>query len=136
MADLRVVCGYCGRDAELVDSAEVYNGRSYGMIWLCRPCEAWVGTHAGTRSHHPLGTLADAETREARKAAHAAFDPLWRAKMRRDGASKTEARLAGYAWLAKRMGMRTNECHIAMFDAEQCRRVVAEIDNWREEKRR
>jgi hypothetical protein len=117
-----VVCPYCGKDAVLVDSAEVY-GRSYGLIYLCRPCKAWVGVHKGTEK--PLGRLANKELREAKKAAHAAFDPLWRAKIRRDGCSKSQARKAGYSWLAKQLGIHFSECHIGMFDVDLCEKVIA-----------
>ncbi|WP_278247013.1 zinc-finger-containing protein [Agathobaculum desmolans] len=70
-----VICNYCGRKAELVDSKVIY-GTSYGMMYLCRRCNAYVGCHKGT--DRPLGRLADAELRYWKKAAHAVFDPLWR----------------------------------------------------------
>lgn len=41
------VCPYCGRPTEFVDSSVIY-GRSYGMIYLCRDCRAYVGVHKGT----------------------------------------------------------------------------------------
>lgn len=89
-----VVCPYCHAEAVLVDSAEVYS-RSYGNIWLCRPCHAWVGVHTNDGLNRPLGRLADTELREWKQRAHAAFDPLWKGKMRRDGCSKGQARAAG-----------------------------------------
>lgn len=52
-----VYCDYCGRRAEFVDSKIVY-GKSYGMMYLCRHCMAYVGVHKGTS--RPLGRLADA----------------------------------------------------------------------------
>ena len=93
----------------------------YGAVWECRPCEAWVGCHPqGT----PLGRLADKALRQAKMAAHAAFDPFWKAKMRRDGWPQKRARNAGYEWLAGQMGIAREDCHIGMFDEAQCRRVV------------
>jgi hypothetical protein len=56
-----VTCPYCGQPAIYVDSAAVYRIGSYGMIYLCRPCQAWVGVHPGT--DQPLGRLANAELR-------------------------------------------------------------------------
>lgn len=70
----KVYCDYCGRQAEYVDSKAVY-GKSYGMMYLCRNCMAYVGVHKGTDK--PLGRLANAELRYWKKAAHAEFDPLW-----------------------------------------------------------
>lgn len=111
-----VLCDYCGHPAELVDSGVIY-GRSYGLIWLCRGCNAWVGTHANSPDHAPLGRLANAELREWRKLAHAAFDALWRGR-------GSGARAAAYRWLARELEMDLDDCHIAMFDVEMCRRVV------------
>lgn len=71
-------CQHCGQEAEWVENKEVY-GRNYGssyMIWLCRPCDAFVGCHQNTKQ--PKGRfLAKADLREARKKAHAVIDPLW-----------------------------------------------------------
>lgn len=117
-----VYCPYCGRKAEYVDSAEIY-GKSYGMVYLCRPCDAYVGVHDGTDT--PLGRLANRELRRWRNRAHAAFDPLWQQgpyRRRRNDA---------YAWLAGKMGLTKEETHIAMFDVEQCKQVIQIMDNER-----
>lgn len=46
------------------------------MIWLCRDCDAFVGCHNNTKT--PKGRfLAREDLRKARRAAHAAIDPLW-----------------------------------------------------------
>ncbi len=71
----KVYCDYCGRETEYVDSKVIY-GKSYGKIYLCRNCMAYVGVHKGTDK--PLGRLANAELRNWKKAAHAVFDPLWK----------------------------------------------------------
>jgi len=110
-----VWCPYCNAHAEYVDSAEVY-GRSYGMIYLCRPCDAYVGVYKGT--NHPLGRLADAELRHWKKAAHASFDPLW--KDSRHGMKRSQA----YKWLSEQMGIPKRKTHIGMFDIAQCKQVV------------
>lgn len=59
------ICPYCGCFAEFVDSSCVYNGKSYGMIYLCRPCVAWVGVHKGT--DNALGRLANGRPPKPRK---------------------------------------------------------------------
>ena len=38
----KVYCDYCGRETEYVDSKVIY-GKSYGKIYLCRNCMAYVG---------------------------------------------------------------------------------------------
>ncbi len=121
------VCPYCDRVAELVDGSAIYPRRRdlhARKFWRCAPCDAWVGTHANSSKHAPLGRLANAELRQAKQAAHRAFDRLWKAKIRRDGCQKFEARQAAYAWLAERLGIDPKDAHIGMFDVDQCRRVV------------
>jgi hypothetical protein len=108
-----VRCSYCGQPA-------VFRKKPYGSIWECAPCDARVGCHRGGRV--PKGTLANAALRAARIAAHSAFDPLWQEKMKTS--SKTQARLAGYHWLASMLQIEPDACHIALFDIAQCMRVV------------
>lgn len=90
-------------------------------FYRCSPCKAWVGCHPGTKT--PLGRLANAELREWKSKAHAAFDPLWKRKMA-SGVKKREARGAGYAWLADQLGIKHEDCHVGMFDVPTCQRVV------------
>lgn len=90
--------------------------------WLCNRCGAYVGTHKGTIN--PLGTPCGEETRKARIAAHAAFDPMWRKRMRLSGLKQSVARGRGYKWLAAQMGLSRKDCHIGMMTAEQAWRVV------------
>ena len=42
-----VICDYCGTPADFVDSSVVYHGHSFGMIYLCPRCGAYVGVHKG-----------------------------------------------------------------------------------------
>lgn len=110
-----VICNYCGRKAELVDSKVIY-GTSYGKMYLCRRCNAYVGCHKGT--DRPLGRLADAELRYWKKAAHAVFDPLWR-----QGRFRGQ-RKAAYEWLAEQMGLPVEQTHIGMFGVAQCKQAI------------
>lgn len=117
-------CRYCLKPAVLLRAgAAGYPYRSdYGPTWTCTPCQAWVGCHPGTEN--ALGGLANAELRVAKQAAHAAFDPLWERKMRRDRCSKSQARKAGYRWLAEQLGIPFKKCHIGYMNLDECRRVV------------
>jgi len=115
---VNVICPYCGQQAKYVDSKVVY-GRSYGMIYLCKDCDAYVGVHKGTDK--PKGRLADKELRNWKMAAHEAFDPLWKSKrMKRDQA---------YKWLAERMGISYKKAHIGMFDVAKCKEVIKICEN-------
>jgi hypothetical protein len=119
---VEVECPYCGKLATLVDSAVIYK-KSYGMIWLCQPCQAWVGVHKDDGKNRPLGTLADASTRHARSMAHKRFDPIWQSFLGK-GRSKNKARGEVYAWLAKELGIEIKDCHIGLFDLKTCVRVI------------
>lgn len=117
-----VFCPYCGVRAELVHSSEIYRTGDYGMVYLCRPCDAYVGVHAGTEN--PMGTLANAELRKWRKAAHAAFDPSWMTMSREARRNPAYTRKGRYARLAELMGIPVDECHIGMFNEIQCDEVI------------
>lgn len=125
-------CQYCGSASKCVDSAVIYNGRSFGWVWTCArypACDAYVGCHPGTKK--PLGILADKTLRAAKNAAHEAFDALWRAKMTREGCSKREARTKGYLWLSAALNLPPEKCHIGMFTEDLCRAVVAACSPYR-----
>lgn len=111
------VCPYCSKPSVLTSGAEVYPhvpSLSMKPFYVCRPCDASVGCHPGTVT--PLGRLADAQLRRAKSDAHRLFDPLWqKGKMKRT---------AAYRWLAQQMRVDPKDCHIGMFDSEQCRRVA------------
>lgn len=123
----KVFCDYCDGEATLVDSSRVYS-KSYGPIWYCEPCGAWVGVHKTADkkglSCKPLGRLANAKLRRAKMHAHEVFDRLWVAKIRGFKWPKNKARRAAYAWLAKEMGIAHDECHIGNFDEAQCAKVI------------
>lgn len=114
--DIVVWCPYCGQKAQLVDSKEIYR-QSYGMMWLCRPCEAYVGVHRDSKKFKPLGTLANAELRKLRNETHRVFDPLWKNNPRR-------TRKEAYALLANLMQIPPEQCHVAMFDKSRCLKAI------------
>ena len=114
-----VSCPYCGALAKLVDSSIVY-GRSYGMIWDCRPCDAYVGVHKNSPNHAPLGRLANGKLRRSKQKAHSAFDVLWK--------NGFMPRVAAYAWLSDAMGISPKQTHIGMFDHEQCQSVIVHVN--------
>jgi ribosomal protein L37AE/L43A len=106
-------CPYCGSSAVKTHGKDIWPALPYlarKKVWRCIPCEAHVGTHGDTWK--PLGTLANKETRNARTHTHAMFDPLWKTgKMTRSEA---------YKLLSSLMGISEKQCHIAMFNVQQC----------------
>ncbi len=117
-------CRYCRAEAPLLrfgDAGYPYRC-DYGPTYVCVPCGAWVGCHRGTTK--ALGGLANAELRQAKIDAHAAFDPLWQRKIARDKCNKGHARRAGYKWLADQLGLPVSKTHIGYMSLEECRKVV------------
>jgi len=108
------ICPYCKNPTVFVDSSEVYN-KSYGMIYLCRPCSAWVGIHKDSKAKS-LGRLANAELREWKKKAHAAFDPIYK--------SNYKTRHEAYDWLSIVLKIPRHYTHIGYFNLETCKKVV------------
>lgn len=72
----------------------------------------------------PTSTPADQETRDARKAAHAAFDALWKPGPNIRGNRSNKRRSNAYKALAEHMGLSIKETHIGMFSKDQCEAVT------------
>ncbi len=120
---MKVVCPYCAELAKLVAGNEIYSNRpdlDKKFFYECRPCGAYVGCHPGTIK--PLGRLADKELRWWKMEAHKAFDPKWKRKIHKIG--KGKARRNAYEWLAGKLGIDVEDCHVGRFDIEMCKRVV------------
>lgn len=102
-------CVECGRtDTQLVTGLDVYPNKPHlhaKKLWRCE-CGAYVGCHAGTEK--ALGYCGGPLTREARIAAHLAFDPLWEHGLM--------PRHEAYRQLAVRMGMEPGKCHISQMN--------------------
>jgi len=106
-------CPYCGGKTSFVDSSIIY-GKSYGMIYLCSPCQAYCGVHKGTNIS--LGRLANRELRELKKQAHEFFDKIWSLKIM----ERSEA----YQWLAGRLEIPKELMHIGMMNEKQCEDII------------
>ena len=132
-----VICPYCHRPAALCTGADIYPHR-YDLagknFWRCQPCGAWVGCHPAAQGKNrglgdgtvPMGRLANSQLRREKQHAHQAFDALWLNDPDRRG-----ARDRAYRWLADTLGMKPAICHIGMFDVQQCRAVVAAVQQRR-----
>lgn len=140
-------CVHCDATPVLVTGAEIYPHRpdlADRPIWRC-PCGARVGCHPGTEV--PLGRAANAQLRDARGHVHALLDPIWRdawkapayrgANGKFDGVRGSKRVITGvartrvYEFLAARMGLTEEDCHVGMFDLEQCRdayRILRGLD--------
>jgi len=107
------ICPYCKGKTQYVDSTVIY-GKTYGMIYLCKPCDAYCGVHKGT--DNALGRLANKELRHWKKEAHKYFDVIWK-----DGHEK---RGVVYKHLSNHLKLPVDYCHIGMFSVKTCQEVV------------
>ena len=120
LAKIAPACHECGGPSEIAQAEAIYPNRpdlwqrqdgTKPWYWLCSKCWAYAGVHP--RTLQPLGSPA-----------HAAFDPLWRRRMRISNLTQNVARGRGYKWLAAQLGIDRKDCHIGMMDAATARRVV------------
>lgn len=106
-------CPYCNNPSIFVDSKIIY-GRSYGMIYLCKSCDAYVGVHKGTSK--ALGRLADQELRFWKKETHRHFDKIWQ--------SNLMSRRQAYQNLSLFLNLSIELTHIGMFTKEYCVKTI------------
>ena len=109
-------CTYCTGRVVVANNSTIY-GRPFGNYpWVlkCIDCDSYVGLHPDTNI--PLGTMANKETREARKEAKKIFYTFLH--------DEKMSRTAGYKWLADQMGLTDAECHFGLFTVEQCEQVM------------
>lgn len=115
---MTIKCDYCGRSAILVRGDVIYPHRKdlhELQFWSCTPCHAFVGCHKNSDAK-PLGRLANAELRKAKRDAHSAFDPLWQ--------SGAITRKEAYRWLSEQLRVQPEKCHIGMFNIYMCHKVI------------
>ena len=115
--DGKLICQYCKTETEKVSGKVIYphlEKLHNGLYYLCKKCGAYVGAHIKTGL--PMGDVADDKLRAARIKAHISLDEIWQDCIM----DRTDT----YRWLAVKMGLSKNECHIGKFNIEQCRRVV------------
>ncbi len=114
-------CQYCDNTSiELVNNSTIYR-KEYGKwpwMYLCIKCKSYVGLHPFTNI--PLGTLADQETRNARKFAKSKFMKLL------DTPKLTRSQ--AYQLLAHYMQIEYSKCHFGWFDVKMCSMAVISLD--------
>lgn len=120
-------CPDCGSLAIERHPAFVYGSQRewFGTLWVCSgfpTCDSYVRSGA---DGVPLGRLANADLRLAKKLAHRAFDPIYEAFARDFRIDEADARAIGYRWLARKMAIPEAECSMGQFNVAQCEQVVA-----------
>lgn len=101
-----VICPTCGKTAEATETR-------FGVRHDCCGLRSWGGK--------PLVSPA---TMDARRKAHAAFDPIWQHKLISRGRA--------YKELAKELNMSRRDCHISLMNEQDALRVPAAAKKIRE----
>ncbi len=98
----------------------------FGPYYRCRRwpmCDYKVSAHrTGPKKDQPFGTPATSKLRDLRVRAHEAFDTIW--NIHEDARVRGGARAEAYRWLARRLELTEETCHIGMFTEEQCLQVI------------
>lgn len=110
----RIFCPECG-SLMVLRHSQKFNRCFYGCSRYPK-CQA---THGAHKDGTPLGIPANTETKEWRIKAHAAFDQIWR------DSPLTNARQIAYKILADSMAIDVKDCHIGLFDMDECKIVIA-----------
>ena len=116
----QIKCPYCHANASLRPASTVYGcgRRSQGKyIYLCDrwpASDAYVSAHS--RTHRPMGTLANGDLRHKRILAHRALEHLQKIRHM----EKWEV----YIWLQSKLGLNDRQAHIGMFSDGMCDEVI------------
>ena len=115
-----IKCQYCGSQAYL-RPASVLNktekADADAMFYVCARypvCDAYVTANAGNLM--PMGTLANRQLRQKRRAAHVALNRLWQ--------SNIMTRKEAYRWLQLQLGVEEEDAHIARFLDYRCDETI------------
>jgi hypothetical protein len=108
---------------------------NHGPVWICPPCQAWIGIHSRSTRNVPLGRLADAALRDAKGRLHDALEPLAAAKARRDHVTVFEARARALRWVSTELGFDTPPSSIHFLTLAQCEQALRYVETWKAHRR-
>lgn len=115
-----IKCPYCRSQAYLrpasvlTNSGPVSEGDSYYVCARYPFCDSYVKAHKFNKM--PMGTLANRELRQKRRAAHIALQKLTDCGLM--------TRKETYRWLQTQMGITPEDAHIAKFSEQRCEQVI------------
>ncbi len=116
---LKVICPYCGREAQLQNKSFVHGKSTVGggKLYVCSgypKCDSYVSAHSS--SNEPQGTLANKALRVKRIETHKVFNEI----ISKNIMAKREA----YIWFGCKLELNSNTAHIAMLTYEQCDELI------------
>jgi len=107
-----LTCPECGSKLKLQQG-------DYGLYYRCENYPKCKVTHGAFKDGKPIGVPGDLETIALRKAAHNKINELLK-----NETDPKEAQQRYYNWLAGKLNVPKNMCHMALFDKKTLRRVV------------
>ena len=107
-----LTCPECGSKLKLRKS-------DYGLYYRCENYPKCKVTHGAFKDGKPRGIPGDLETIALRKAAHNKINELIK-----NEPNPKEAQQKYYNWLANKLNVPKNLCHMSLFDKETLRRVI------------
>lgn len=111
------ICPYCGKETQLVNADELYHQKGFGMVMMCRPCNAYVGIHtSGPNAGKAKGRLAGPALRSLKVRVHAELDRLW---------NTPEERSDMYKALSEYLNLPPEYTHIGMFGEKTMGKVFS-----------
>ncbi len=121
MKKYNVTCPYCNKKAVLQPANFVHgvspaaNGKHLYVCGNWPKCDAYVSAHEFDL--RPMGTLANGNLRNQRILAHRALERYRKAT----GMSRDDL----YFWLGTKLNLHLDDAHVAKFNEDQCRQVIA-----------
>ena len=114
-------CSYCSCSLTKVDWFDIYGTNKYPWFyWKCTNCvDTYVWCHKWTSI--PLWSVANKELRMLRNETHRHFDKLWK--------EEWMWRKNSYNWLSQKLWIEFDDCHIAMFDIDTCKKAIQLLTN-------
>jgi ssDNA-binding Zn-finger/Zn-ribbon topoisomerase 1 len=116
-----VKCPDCGSPMVLRETTRFLYPKSGQprRFYGCSKYPQCRATHGAHPNGNPCGIPGDASTKKARIEAHNVFDTLWK--------SGRMTRPQAYQVMQELMGLPESQAHIAMFNREQCSKLVSAI---------
>jgi ssDNA-binding Zn-finger/Zn-ribbon topoisomerase 1 len=120
-----VHCGECGSPMILKRTRKhLYESGLPRMFYSCSRFPICRGTCGAYPDGSPAGVPANTETKAQRRVTYETLEAF--------RISRKWNKRGMYSWLAKRLKMERDKCHVTNFDIETCKKVLAVIERAKE----
>lgn len=121
----KVICHYCGYNADLIEDTVIFRSGRGDMIWYCQRDKAWAGVDRNSTDFAPIGRLADDHLRGLHLRAMHAFNNYWKRVAAAEHITAHKARARASFGLVRALDLTPNEqFRIWFLGEEQAKRVI------------